>query len=68
MINRVLARPAADPSTTASLWHAIDRRVVAAAPVVPLINRGDAVLIANRVGNVQQHPFWGTLLDQLWVH
>lgn len=67
MIKHALARPAADPSATASLWHAIDRRLVQAAPAIPLVNGGDAVLLANRVGNVQQHPFWGTLLDQLWV-
>lgn len=67
MIRRALARPAADASETASLWHVIDRRLVSAAPAIPLTNRGDAVLLANRVGNVQQHPFWGTLLDQLWV-
>jgi peptide/nickel transport system substrate-binding protein len=67
MIRRALDRPATDPSATASQWHAIDRRLVSDAPAIPLVNGGDAVLLANRVGNVQQHPFWGTLLDQLWV-
>jgi hypothetical protein len=26
-----------------------------------------ATFVAKRVGNVEQHPQWGVLLDRLWV-
>jgi peptide/nickel transport system substrate-binding protein len=48
-------------------WAALDRRVVAAAPAVPLVNGRSMLLVSDRVGNVQQHLLDGPLLDQLWV-
>jgi YVTN family beta-propeller protein len=48
-------------------WRRVDRRLVATAPAIPLVNRRTAVLVSPRVGNVQQHPLLETLLDQLWV-
>jgi peptide/nickel transport system substrate-binding protein len=67
LIDRALARESADPGTVAGLWRKVDRRVVNDAPVVPLVNTRTAVLLSPRTGNVQQHPFWGTLLEQVWV-
>jgi ABC-type oligopeptide transport system substrate-binding subunit len=52
---------------TERVWERVDRRLVAAVPAVPLVNRRTAVLVSPRVGNVQQHPQLETLLDQLWV-
>jgi hypothetical protein len=49
------------------VWAGVDRRVVAAAPAVPLANRRGVVLVSDRVGNVQQHLLLGSLLDQFWV-
>ena len=49
------------------LWAEADRRVVEAAPIVPLVNRRSVLLVSDRVGNVQQHLQLGPLLDQLWV-
>jgi hypothetical protein len=34
---------------------------------VPLTNRRTALLVSKRVGDVQQHLQWLTLLDQFWV-
>jgi peptide/nickel transport system substrate-binding protein len=48
-------------------WAALDRYVAGAAPAVPLTTRRASVLVADRVGNVQQHLQLGPLLDQLWV-
>ncbi len=50
-----------------ALWERAYRRIADAAPVVPLVNRRTVVLVSGRVGNYQQHPLWGPLLDQLWV-
>jgi hypothetical protein len=48
-------------------WAAADRYVVDQAFAVPLTNHRAAVLVSGRVGNVQSHLQWFTLLDQLWV-
>jgi peptide/nickel transport system substrate-binding protein len=48
-------------------WAALERRVLASAPAVPLFNPRNLMLVSDRVGNVQIHPGLGPLLDQLWV-
>jgi peptide/nickel transport system substrate-binding protein len=48
-------------------WAALDRRLAAQAPAVPLFNRRATVLVSNRVGNAQLHGQVGPLLDQFWV-
>ena len=58
---------AAPPSARDRWWRRADRRLVTAVPAVPLVNRRAAVLASRRVGNLQQHPQLGTLLDQLWL-
>jgi hypothetical protein len=32
-----------------------------------MTNQRVAVFVSKRVGNVQHHPQWFTLLDQMWV-
>jgi peptide/nickel transport system substrate-binding protein len=51
----------------AARWAAADHRIVDQAPAVPLTNQRAVVFVSKRVGNVQQHLQWFTLLDQLWV-
>jgi peptide/nickel transport system substrate-binding protein len=48
-------------------WADLDRRVLAAAPVVPLFTRRSLMLLSDRVGNAQMHQTLGPLLDQFWV-
>jgi peptide/nickel transport system substrate-binding protein len=48
-------------------WARADRAVIDHAAAVPLTNHRSLVLVSDRVGNVQTHPTWMTLLDQLWV-
>jgi peptide/nickel transport system substrate-binding protein len=48
-------------------WAALDRRVLAAAPAVPLFNRRTLLLVSDRVGNAQTHQELGPLLEQFWV-
>ena len=48
-------------------WAALDRRVLAAAPAVPLFTRRTLLLVSDRVGNAQMHQELGPLLDQFWV-
>jgi peptide/nickel transport system substrate-binding protein len=49
------------------MWSAVDRRVTALAPWVPLVSFQIVDFVSARVGNYQFHPLWGILLDQLWV-
>jgi peptide/nickel transport system substrate-binding protein len=48
-------------------WADLDRRVLAAAPAVPLFTRRSLMLLSDRVGNAQMHQTIGPLLDQFWV-
>ncbi len=49
-------------------WAALDRRVSAASPAIPLFSRRSLLLVSDRVGNAQMHLELGPLLDQFWVH
>jgi hypothetical protein len=42
-------------------------RLVDLAPAMPRTNHRSVVYVSRRVGNVQSHQAWFTLLDQLWV-
>jgi hypothetical protein len=63
-VDRALAAHGAE---AANRWAAADRYVIDQAYAVPLTNHRAAVLVSERVGNVQNHLQWFTLLDQLWV-
>jgi peptide/nickel transport system substrate-binding protein len=60
------AQAARGPDANAR-WAALDRQVLAAAPVVPLFSRRTLLLVSDRVGNAQIHQQLGPLLDQFWV-
>jgi len=66
-MNRALAQQSSDPTAANALWESVDRRLAYAAPAVPLFNRQHLTLVSDRVENVQHHPLWGVLYDQLWV-
>ena len=55
------------PGAASQAWSRIDRRISDQAPWLPLYNPRLDVATSSRVGNYQYHPFWGLLLDQLWV-
>jgi hypothetical protein len=48
-------------------WSHIDRRLVDAAPVVPVIAPRTAILTSRRAGNLVVNPLYGVMLDRLWV-
>ena len=64
LIDRARATPPAD---AAGAWAAADHRLTYLAAVVPLTRRRSAVLVSDRVGNVNTHGQLFTLLDQMWV-
>ena len=66
-IRRAAALETVDRARADGLWARIDRTLVDEAVTVPTSTPGARVLLSKRVGNYQNHPLWGTLLDQLWV-
>jgi peptide/nickel transport system substrate-binding protein len=50
------------------LWAQVDRIVTDQAPWVPVDNSStSAGFVSARVGNYQDSPFYGPLVDQMWV-
>jgi peptide/nickel transport system substrate-binding protein len=69
--NAVQHAQALEPTAAAAangVWAGIDRQITGQAPWVPLYNPRLDIATSSRVGNFQYHPFFGLLLDQLWVH
>jgi YVTN family beta-propeller protein len=58
---------APDPATADVLWDRVERRLSILAPAVPLLHGRRLTILSDRAGNVQNHPLWGPLLDQVWV-
>jgi YVTN family beta-propeller protein len=56
-----------DPDAAVQRWAEIERDVVDLAPWVSLFTPSHAHVLSARVGNYQNNPEFGVLLDQLWV-
>ena len=56
-----------DPQAAAVVWAKVDKEITSLAPWVPFIRLNFADFTSARVGNYQDNPIWGILLDQLWV-
>ena len=50
------------------LWRQVEADLARKAPIVPLFNSVNASLASPRVGNWQNNPILGPLLDQMWVN
>ena len=66
-IQSALAAEGANSPAAPQLWAQADRRLTDQAPLVPLVNPTNLDLVSRRVGNYQNDPQYGVLLDQLWV-
>jgi peptide/nickel transport system substrate-binding protein len=67
LIRRATEAQASDPRAADALWARAERRVLDAAPAIPLINNVHTDLVSERVRNDQFHPQWGLMFDQLWL-
>jgi YVTN family beta-propeller protein len=56
-----------DPATARGLWAQVDRNVTDQAPWVPINSFVPAKFVSARIGNYQQSPIVGPLLDEMWV-
>jgi peptide/nickel transport system substrate-binding protein len=66
-IDAAIARAEAGGAEGSSAWQRIERQIAQSAPVVPLTTRRYVVVTSSRAGNVQFHPIYGLLPDQIWV-
>jgi peptide/nickel transport system substrate-binding protein len=66
-VQRAQALERTAPGAASEAWAGIDRQITDRAPWVPLYSPRLDVATSSRVGNFQYHPFFGLLLDQLWV-
>jgi YVTN family beta-propeller protein len=48
-------------------WSQLDRELTDRAIWLPTATGTLTDIVSSRVGNYQFHPFWGVLVDQLWV-
>ena len=67
LMRRAIAAQASDPRAADALWARAERRVLDAAPAIPLINPVHTDLVSERLRNDQYHPQWGLLFEQVWV-
>jgi peptide/nickel transport system substrate-binding protein len=49
------------------LWAQVERRLVTAAPWIPLVNPSSLDVLSTRVHNFKRTPALGVLFDQMWV-
>lgn len=56
-----------DPAASHYAWSELEHDLVDRAPWVPLGNTIRTILVSQRLGNYQYHPYWGELYDQMWV-
>ena len=66
-MDEALALQATDPAAADERWARIDRELTDQAPWIGYATPANVNFVGDRVGNVQNHPVWGLLLDQLWV-
>lgn len=66
-MRRALSLEATDPRRAHSMWAKVDRQVVDQAAGVPLVNPRIVDFVSARASNYQFHPYWGVIVDQLWV-
>ena len=66
-VKRAGVLQAQDQNAAAKLWAEVDREATNLAPFVPTYTPRNVDLVSKRVGNYQNHPLFGILLDQLWV-
>jgi peptide/nickel transport system substrate-binding protein len=67
LLRRAGALQASDPRAADALWAKAERRMLRAAPLVPLFNPVDSNVVSTRLRNDQYSPQITFLPDQAWV-
>jgi ABC-type oligopeptide transport system substrate-binding subunit len=56
-----------DPAAARRLWAKADHIVTDQAPYIPVYNAANAGFVSSRLGNYEESPVYGLLVDQMWV-
>lgn len=67
LVSEAEAAQPTDPAAARRMWAQADRIVTNQAPYVPVYDDSSAAFVSARVGNYQDSPEYGPLLDQMWV-
>jgi peptide/nickel transport system substrate-binding protein len=67
LASKAQAAQLTDPAYARRLWAQVDRIVTNQAPWAPVYDSSSTVFVSARVGNYQDSPFYGPLVDQIWV-
>jgi ABC-type transport system substrate-binding protein len=67
LASKAQAAQLTDPAYARRLWAQVDRIVTNQAPWAPVYDKSTTVFVSARVGNYQDSPFYGPLIDQMWV-
>ncbi len=65
---RAPALESSEPGAATQAWSAIDQQLTNQASWLARYNPRLNIATSSRLGNFQYRPFYGLLLDQLWVH
>jgi ABC-type transport system substrate-binding protein len=67
LASKAQALQVTDPVAARRVWTQLYRLISNQAPVVPVFSLSPTVFVSARVGNYQEQPMYGPLLDQIWV-
>jgi peptide/nickel transport system substrate-binding protein len=67
LTQQALALQRDDAAAAAALWASVDRALTDAAPLVNVASLRTAMLTSRRVGNVQGHATYYSLISQMWL-
>jgi YVTN family beta-propeller protein len=67
LVSQAQAVQLTDPAYARRLWAQVDRIVTNQAPWAPVYDESYSGFVSARVGNYQDSPFYGPLVDQMWV-
>lgn len=56
-----------DPAAARDRWAAVDHALIDDSAIMGFASVRLAALVSRRVGNVQNHAVYGSLLSQMWV-
>ena len=66
-MNAALQLQIEEPAAASDRWAAIDRELVDAAPMIPLVSPVDVDLVSERLRHAERSTALGPLYDQAWV-
>ncbi len=67
LMHRAEQRQATSLAAANDMWAEVERRLLDAAPWVPLVNPLSVDVLSTRVHNFKRTPALGVLFDQMWV-